>query len=123
MIEAKRVASPNSNDPLFTPTRSFPVYDGHGNMIATLARPSAGGYSLANEKRYDVWGVIGRGSLPPTHARIRSLPAAPRHGEEQAANSTYGVKSYDGNLGSHARWRSLPAAPRPPAEGIGTCLE
>lgn len=40
-----------------TEYRSFPVYDGHGNMIATLERGSSDTYSLKNEKQYDVWGA------------------------------------------------------------------
>jgi len=36
---------------------SFPLYDGHGNTIATLARNGTG-YSIANVKRYDVWGKV-----------------------------------------------------------------
>ena len=37
--------------------RSFPLYDGHGNMIATLTRNGTG-YTLGAEKRYEVWGSI-----------------------------------------------------------------
>ena len=33
---------------------SFPIYDGHGNTIATLPRTGTG-YAVANEKHYDAW--------------------------------------------------------------------
>jgi RHS repeat-associated protein len=46
------------NDPLLNnPSRVFPVYDGHGNMVASLKRGN-GSYTLANEKRYDAWGQV-----------------------------------------------------------------
>ena len=68
---ARRVSSDQSNDPLLTSSGvdtavlgatskdrvSFPLYDGHGNTIATLARNGTG-YSIANVKRYDVWGKV-----------------------------------------------------------------
>ncbi|MBX7134864.1 MAG: hypothetical protein K1X67_19525 [Fimbriimonadaceae bacterium] len=38
----------------------FPIYDGHGNMIATLVRDGSG-WDLTNERSYDVWGGV-RGS-------------------------------------------------------------
>jgi RHS repeat-associated protein len=58
MIEAERVNSAIPNDPLLNnPSRVFPVYDGHGNMVASLKRGS-GSYTLANEKRYDAWGQV-----------------------------------------------------------------
>jgi RHS repeat-associated protein len=58
MIEAERVNSAIPNDPLLNnPSRVFPVYDGHGNMVASLKRGS-GSYTLANEKRYDTWGQV-----------------------------------------------------------------
>jgi len=44
-----------------TETVKFPIYDGHGNMIATLAR-NGSSYSLANERLYDVWGAVRSGS-------------------------------------------------------------
>jgi RHS repeat-associated protein len=58
MIEAERVNSTNPNDPLLNnPSRVFPVYDGHGNMVASLKRGN-GSFTLANEKRYDAWGQV-----------------------------------------------------------------
>jgi RHS repeat-associated protein len=58
MIEAERVNSAIPSDPLLNnPSRVFPVYDGHGNMVASLKRGS-GSYTLANEKRYDAWGQV-----------------------------------------------------------------
>ncbi|MBX7131506.1 MAG: RHS repeat-associated core domain-containing protein [Fimbriimonadaceae bacterium] len=39
--------------------KSFPIYDGHGNMIATLGRSSSSpNYSIGNEREYDVWGDV-----------------------------------------------------------------
>jgi RHS repeat-associated protein len=35
----------------------FPIYDGHGNMIATLARHAQNGYSTENKRYYDAWGA------------------------------------------------------------------
>jgi len=69
LISAKRTTSEIANDELMTNVTtdpvlgstnervSFPLYDGHGNTIATLARNGTG-YSIANEKRYDVWGKV-----------------------------------------------------------------
>jgi len=42
-------------------TVKFPIYDGHGNMIATLAR-NGSSYTLAIERLYDVWGGVRSGS-------------------------------------------------------------
>ena len=58
-----------------------PLYDGHGNTIATLARNGTG-YSIANQKRYDVWG------------KVRSDSSAGSSG--QILNPT---QKYCGNLG------------------------
>jgi len=42
---------------------SFPIYDGHGNMIASLARSSSTPYYvLGNERQYDVWGGVRSGA-------------------------------------------------------------
>ena len=71
LISARRFDSSFANDPLLTSSGldtavlgstsrdrvSFPLYDGHGNTIATLARNGTG-YSIANVKRYDVWGKV-----------------------------------------------------------------
>ncbi|RIJ94279.1 MAG: hypothetical protein DCC45_12960 [Armatimonadetes bacterium] len=35
---------------------SFPLYDGHGNMIATLSRSGSGSFAVSNARSYDVWG-------------------------------------------------------------------
>ncbi len=59
MIEAERVQSVEGDDPLLgVITRVFPIYDGHGNMAATLKRSGVNNYSLANEKRYEAWGAV-----------------------------------------------------------------
>lgn len=41
-----------------TQYRTFPIYDGHGNMIATIGRHAGDTYDLDNEKVYDVWGSV-----------------------------------------------------------------
>ncbi|MBL1148909.1 MAG: RHS repeat-associated core domain-containing protein [Armatimonadetes bacterium] len=41
---------------------SFPLYDGHGNMIATLSRSGSGSYAVSNARSYDVWGSVRSGS-------------------------------------------------------------
>jgi len=33
----------------------FPIYDAHGNMVATIARSGSGGYSVNNQRIYDAW--------------------------------------------------------------------
>ena len=38
-------------------TVGFPIYDGHGNMIATIGR-SGSSYALGDQRTYDVWGEI-----------------------------------------------------------------
>ena|GEM_PF-3538092 len=41
----------------------LPLYDGHGNMIATVARDSSPPhYSIANSRTYDAWGGIRTGA-------------------------------------------------------------
>jgi RHS repeat-associated protein len=40
---------------------TFPIYDGHGNQAASLAR-SGSSYALSNQRTYDAWGVIRSGS-------------------------------------------------------------
>ncbi len=39
-------------------TTGFPVYDAHGNNVATLSRSGSGGFSLADRRTYDAWGVV-----------------------------------------------------------------
>ncbi|MBV6459096.1 MAG: tRNA nuclease WapA [Fimbriimonadaceae bacterium] len=51
------------NDQTDTTTVGFPIYDGHGNMIATLARSgSSPYYSVGDLRLYDVWGSVRSGS-------------------------------------------------------------
>jgi RHS repeat-associated protein len=69
LISAKRTTSETENDPLMTAVTSdpvlgstnervsFPIYDGHGNTIATLSRTGTG-YAVANENHYDAWGKV-----------------------------------------------------------------
>ncbi len=39
----------------------YPVYDGHGNQIATLSR-SGSSFALDNERLFDAWGVVKTGA-------------------------------------------------------------
>ncbi|MBV6502721.1 MAG: hypothetical protein AKCLJLPJ_00773 [Fimbriimonadales bacterium] len=41
---------------------SFPLYDGHGNMIATLSRSGSGSFAVSNARSDDVWGSVRSGS-------------------------------------------------------------
>ncbi|HQU18067.1 MAG TPA: hypothetical protein PLA92_03345, partial [Fimbriimonadaceae bacterium] len=44
-------------------TKGYPIYDGHGNMIATLGQTQGSPYySLADLRSYDVWGAVSSGS-------------------------------------------------------------
>ncbi|NOG39268.1 MAG: RHS repeat-associated core domain-containing protein [Armatimonadetes bacterium] len=44
-------------------TKGYPIYDGHGNMIATLGQTQGSPYySLADLRSYDVWGSVRSGS-------------------------------------------------------------
>ncbi len=44
-------------------TVGFPLYDGHGNMIATLGRSESSPYfGVADLRSYDVWGSVRSGS-------------------------------------------------------------
>jgi RHS repeat-associated protein len=42
-------------------TEGYPVYDAHGNMVATLAK-SGGGYQVSDRRAYDAWGIIRQGN-------------------------------------------------------------
>lgn len=44
-----------------TVAASYPLYDGHGNMVATLAK-SGSSFTLANQRAYDAWGGIRQGA-------------------------------------------------------------
>jgi RHS repeat-associated protein len=45
-----------------TTSDSFPVYDGHGNMVATLARSGNNSYALGNQRSFDAWGLVRQGA-------------------------------------------------------------
>ncbi|MBI5705637.1 MAG: RHS repeat-associated core domain-containing protein [Armatimonadetes bacterium] len=46
-----------------TTTVGFPIYDGHGNMIATIGRSASSPYySTGDTREYDVWGRIRAGN-------------------------------------------------------------
>jgi RHS repeat-associated protein len=53
---------------------TYPVYDEHGNMVATLAK-SSGGYQASNRRAYDAWGRVRQGSTSgqPTGRYCASL--------------------------------------------------
>ncbi|MEW5885037.1 MAG: hypothetical protein AB1725_12565, partial [Armatimonadota bacterium] len=42
------------------PSVTFPLYDGHGNMTATLSRSGAS-FTVSNQRSYDVWGGVRSG--------------------------------------------------------------
>jgi len=44
-------------------TVAYPIYDAHGNMIATLAKGGSNTYSEGNQRSYDAWGGIRIGNL------------------------------------------------------------
>lgn len=78
-IEAERLEGQDSEGVVVgTKYRSFPVYDGHGNMIATLHREASDTYSIKNEKRYNAWGAVrtytnGGANLNPNKAYVANL--------------------------------------------------
>jgi len=54
------------------------IYDGHGNMIATLHREASDTDSIKNEKRYNAWGSVrsytnGGANLNPNKAYVANL--------------------------------------------------
>ena len=40
----------------------FPIYDAHGNMVATLARSGSNYFQLNNKRSFDAWGGIRNGA-------------------------------------------------------------
>ena len=45
-------------------TQAYPLYDTHGNMVATLSKNTAGtSWSLGNERSYDDWGSVRSGAV------------------------------------------------------------
>jgi hypothetical protein len=60
MIERQLMEAP-TNVPGFTPDfnayRFYPIYDGHGNMVAELRKDtSSNGFNLVAQRKYDAWG-------------------------------------------------------------------
>jgi len=41
-----------------TTSVAFPVYDGHGNMVACLSRSGQNSFSLTNQRSMDAWGNV-----------------------------------------------------------------
>ena len=37
---------------------SYPIYDAHGNMVATLAKSGTNGYQVGNLRSFDAWGNV-----------------------------------------------------------------
>lgn len=77
-IVAERISGPNAGGVTTgVEYRSFPLYDGHGNMIATLTRNGTG-YTIGAQKRYNVWGYArtqtqGSAILNPNKAYCANL--------------------------------------------------
>ncbi|MFM9872493.1 MAG: RHS repeat-associated core domain-containing protein [Fimbriimonadaceae bacterium] len=56
-IEAMFTTANNST------TAAYPLYDTHGNMVATLSKNTAGtSWSVGDERSYDVWGSVRSGA-------------------------------------------------------------
>jgi RHS repeat-associated protein len=52
---------------------SYPLYDVHGNMVATLTKNTAGtSWSVGDERSYDVWGSV-RSGTGPKNAYVANL--------------------------------------------------
>ena len=51
----------------------YPVYDTHGNMVATLARSGSNSYSVGNVQWYDVWGGVRSGSSTEDQGYVANL--------------------------------------------------
>jgi RHS repeat-associated protein len=51
----------------------YPIYDSHGNMIATLARSGSNSYSTGNVQWYDVWGGVRSGSSSEDQGYVANL--------------------------------------------------
>jgi RHS repeat-associated protein len=45
-----------------TTTVGFPIYDSHGNMVATIGRSGSNSYTVGNQRGFDVWGGIRSGT-------------------------------------------------------------
>lgn len=41
---------------------AYPIYDAHGNMVATLQRSGTNSYTFGDQRSYDAWGKIRSGS-------------------------------------------------------------
>lgn len=53
-----------------TEYRTFPIYDGHGDMIATPQRECSDTYSLGAEKRYNALGQVIASASTGSHVLI-----------------------------------------------------
>jgi RHS repeat-associated protein len=51
----------------------YPIYDTHGNMVATLARYGSNSYSTGNAQTYDVWGGVRSGSSTEDQGYVANL--------------------------------------------------
>lgn len=78
-------------------TVGYPLYDGHGNMVATLAK-SGSGFSVNDQRSYDAWGVIRSGNTTgePKGRFVASLG----HVADDESGLTYmRLRYYDGSSG------------------------
>jgi hypothetical protein len=90
-------------------TFAYPIYDTHGNMVATLAR-SGSSFTLGNEQSYDVWGSVRSGSSS----------------EEQGYVANLGHRADPESFLTYMRARPCPAASSARIQrykdSIGTCI-
>ena len=65
----------------------FPLYDAHGNMIATLARSGSGSFTLGNQRSFDAWGAVRQGAA--TGAPIQRYCANLGHQQDDESGLIY----------------------------------
>ncbi|MBL8065833.1 MAG: RHS repeat-associated core domain-containing protein [Chthonomonadaceae bacterium] len=51
----------------------FPLYDTHGNNVASLSRTGSNDFTVSNERTYDAWGAIRSGANYPQQGYCASL--------------------------------------------------
>jgi len=68
----------------------YPVYDGHGNMVATLSK-SGSGYNVSNRRSYDPWGNLRLGSIytEPTVRYCANLGHKP---DDESAKGSFTIE-------------------------------
>ena len=65
----------------------FPLYDAHGNMIATLARSGSGSFTLGNQRSFDAWGAVRQGAA--TGAPMQRFCAGLGHQQDDESGLIY----------------------------------